>query len=113
MHAQQKTGSNQLYKTHNLRLSDIFLSKRPKMPVTSLSQLHPATLSETRGSTERIGLVVAAGAAAGCMDLVWGLQRLIHEWYHHTHIVAAIPAHVLRAHYAASSRTAVMQYCRS
>ena len=30
-------------------------------------------------STERIGLVVAAAAAAGCMDLVWGLQRLIQE----------------------------------
>ena len=60
------------------------------MLVISLSQLHPAMFSEMPCATERIGLVVAAGAAAGCMDLVWGLQRLIHEWYRHTHVAAAL-----------------------
>jgi hypothetical protein len=56
------------------------LFKKPKMLVTLPPQLHVAMFSEMLRVTERIGLVVAAGAAAGCMDLVWGLQRLIHEW---------------------------------
>jgi hypothetical protein len=80
------------------------------MLVTSLSQLHPAMFSEMPCATERIGLVVAAGAAAGCMDLVWGLQRLIHEWYRHTPCTrSAVRGGSANAHHATSSQTTAIQ----
>jgi hypothetical protein len=91
------------------------------MLVTSLPQLHPAMFSEIPCATERIGLVVAAGAAAGCMELVWGLQRMIHEWYRHTHAAAALqcaaarPTHTTPHHHkqTQSSSVVVVDVCPS
>ena len=69
-----------------------FWFKRPRTRVLARVRLLARIFN---ASTERIGLVVAAAAAAGCMDLVWGLQRLIQERCQQTQPCACVCVLVL------------------